>query len=62
MRLLEFELYGSNISMFTLGGGGVRCMCQALCRKTHDHLSSLPRLRKIGQLCPSSSRYSGILQ
>mgnify|MGYP001827282437 FL=1 len=32
MRALGFEVYDPDMSMFTLGGGGVHCLCQALCR------------------------------
>ena len=32
MRSLGFEVYEPDMSMFTLGGGGVHCLCQALCR------------------------------
>ncbi len=32
MRSLGFEVYDPDMSMFTLGGGGVHCLCQALCR------------------------------
>lgn len=34
MRALGFEVYDPDMSMFTLGGGGVHCLCQALCRDT----------------------------
>ncbi len=33
MRALGFEVYDPDMSMFTLGGGGVHCLCQALCRE-----------------------------
>lgn len=32
MRTLGFEVYDPDMSMFTLGGGGVHCLCQALNR------------------------------
>ena len=32
MRAAGFEVYDPDMSMFTLGGGGVHCLCQALCR------------------------------
>ena len=32
MRAMGFEVYDPDMSMFTLGGGGVHCLCQALCR------------------------------
>ena len=32
MRALGFEVYDPDMSMFTLGGGGVHCLSQALCR------------------------------
>ena len=32
MRSLGFEIYDPDMSMFTLGGGGVHCLCQALRR------------------------------
>lgn len=32
MRSLGYEVYDPDMSMFTLGGGGVHCLCQALCR------------------------------
>ena len=32
MRALGFEVYDPDMSMFTLGGGGVHCLCQALRR------------------------------
>ncbi len=35
MRKLGYEVFAPDMSMFTLGGGGVHCMCQALRR---DHL------------------------
>ncbi len=34
MRALGFDVYDPDMSMFTLGGGGVHCLCQALCRET----------------------------
>ncbi|WP_136661510.1 arginine deiminase family protein [Nitratireductor sp. XY-223] len=33
MRALGFKVYDPDMSMFTLGGGGVHCLCQALCRE-----------------------------
>jgi N-dimethylarginine dimethylaminohydrolase len=33
MRALGFEVYDPDMSMFTLGGGGVHCLCQALYRE-----------------------------
>ncbi|MEO0783070.1 MAG: arginine deiminase family protein [Pseudomonadota bacterium] len=33
MRALGFEVYDPDMSMFTLGGGGVHCLAQALCRE-----------------------------
>ena len=33
MKALGFEVYDPNMSMFTLGGGGVHCLSQALCRE-----------------------------
>lgn len=33
MRAAGFEVYDPDMSMFTLGGGGVHCICQALCRE-----------------------------
>ena len=33
MRALGFEVYDPDMSMFTLGGGGVHCLSQALCRR-----------------------------
>ena len=33
MRALGFEVYDPDMSMFTLGGGGVHCLCQALHRE-----------------------------
>lgn len=33
MRGLGFEVYDPDMSMFTLGGGGVHCLCQALHRE-----------------------------
>ena len=32
MRALGFEVFDPDMSMFTLGGGGVHCLCQALRR------------------------------
>jgi len=32
MRALGYEVYDPDMSMFKLGGGGVHCLCQALCR------------------------------
>jgi N-dimethylarginine dimethylaminohydrolase len=32
MRALGFEVFDPDMSMFTLGGGGVHCLAQALCR------------------------------
>ena len=32
MRALGFEVFDPDMSMFTLGGGGVHCLCQALHR------------------------------
>ena len=32
LRALGFEVYDPDMSMFTLGGGGVHCLSQALCR------------------------------
>ena len=32
MRSLGFEVFDPDMSMFTLGGGGVHCLAQALCR------------------------------
>ena len=32
MRAMGFEVYDPDMSMFTLGGGGVHCLSQALCR------------------------------
>lgn len=32
MRALGFEVFDPDMSMFTLGGGGVHCLCQALNR------------------------------
>ncbi len=37
MRAAGFEVYDPDMSMFTLGGGGVHCLCQALCR---DHVDA----------------------
>ena len=33
MRALGFEVFDPDMSMFTLGGGGVHCLCQALYRE-----------------------------
>jgi len=33
MRALGFEVHEPDMSMFTLGGGGVHCLAQALCRE-----------------------------
>ena len=33
MRALGFEVFDPDMSMFTLGGGGVHCLCQALHRE-----------------------------
>ena len=33
MRALGFDVYDPDMSMFTLGGGGVHCLCQALNRE-----------------------------
>lgn len=33
MRALGYEVYDPDMSMFTLGGGGVHCLCQALHRE-----------------------------
>ncbi|MEM7169114.1 MAG: arginine deiminase family protein [Pseudomonadota bacterium] len=33
MRDRGFEVFEPDMSMFTLGGGGVHCLCQALCRE-----------------------------
>ena len=32
MKALGFEVFDPDMSMFTLGGGGVHCLAQALCR------------------------------
>ena len=32
IRASGFEVYDPDMSMFTLGGGGVHFLCQALCR------------------------------
>jgi len=32
LRAMGFEVHEPDMSMFTLGGGGVHCMAQALCR------------------------------
>ena len=44
MRELGFEVFEPDMSMFTLGGGGVHCLCQALRRK-----SGLAFLRRPGR-------------
>lgn len=33
LRALGFEVYDPDVSMFTMGGGGVHCMCQPLRRE-----------------------------
>lgn len=33
LRALGFEVFDPDMSMFTLGGGGVHCLSQALCRE-----------------------------
>lgn len=33
MRAMGFEVFDPDMSMFTLGGGGVHCLCQALYRE-----------------------------
>jgi len=33
MVALGYDVYDPDMSMFTLGGGGVHCLCQALCRE-----------------------------
>ncbi len=33
MRKLGYEVFAPDMSMFTLGGGGVHCLCQALRRE-----------------------------
>ena len=33
MRAMGFDVFDPDMSMFTLGGGGVHCLCQALCRE-----------------------------
>ena len=33
IRALGFEVYDPNMLTFTRCGGGVRCLCQALCRE-----------------------------
>lgn len=33
MKAMGFEVYDPDMSMFTLGGGGVHCLSQALCRE-----------------------------
>ena len=32
LRAMGFEVFDPDMSMFTLGGGGVHCLCQALRR------------------------------
>ena len=32
LRAMGFDVFDPDMSMFTLGGGGVHCLCQALCR------------------------------
>jgi len=32
LRALGFEVFDPDMSMFTLGGGGIHCLCQALRR------------------------------
>ena len=32
LRALGFTVYDPDVTMFTLGGGGVHCMCQSLRR------------------------------
>jgi N-dimethylarginine dimethylaminohydrolase len=32
LRAMGFTIYDPDVTMFTLGGGGVHCMCQALRR------------------------------
>ena len=34
MRALGYDVYDPDMSMFTLGGGGVHCLAQALCRES----------------------------
>jgi N-dimethylarginine dimethylaminohydrolase len=34
MRALGFEVFDPGMSMFTMGGGGVQCLSQAMCRDT----------------------------
>lgn len=34
MRALGYKVYAPDMSMFTLGGGGVHCLSQALCRES----------------------------
>ena len=36
MRSMGYEVYDPDMSMFTLGGGGVHCLCQALCRDSRE--------------------------
>ena len=33
LRAMGFTVYDPDVTMFTLGGGGVHCMCQALRRE-----------------------------
>ena len=33
MRALGYQVFAPDMSMFTLGGGGVHCLCQALRRE-----------------------------
>ncbi|MDH3694476.1 MAG: hypothetical protein OER96_07910 [Gammaproteobacteria bacterium] len=33
LRAEGFEVFDPDMSMFTLGGGGVHCLCQSLRRK-----------------------------
>ena len=33
LQAMGFEVFEPDLSMFTLGGGGVHCLCQALCRE-----------------------------
>lgn len=34
MRAIGYDVYAPDMSMFTLGGGGVHCLCQALSRES----------------------------
>jgi len=36
MRSLGYQVYDPDMSMFTLGGGGVHCLCQALSREPRE--------------------------